>query len=169
MNKKLLLVLALITGSIAFEAAAQVHINVNIGVRPAWCPVGYEQAAYYYMPDIDAYYDVPQRQFIYLQGGDWVFAGALPDRYRNYDLYHCNKIMVNEPRPYLRNDFYRRRYAGYRGHPNERFISYGRNERYRDDRERSYEPRWRNDDGYYRGNGGREWHDRGRHHGHDRY
>jgi hypothetical protein len=123
MNKKLLLVLALITGSIAFEAAAQVHINVNIGVRPAWCPVGYEQAAYYYMPDIDAYYDVPQRQFIYLQGGDWVFAGALPGRYRNYDLYHCNKIMVNEPRPYLRNDFYRRRYAGYRGHPNERFMS----------------------------------------------
>ena len=47
MTKKLLLVLALITGSIAFKAAAQVHINVNIGVRPAWCPVGYEQAAYY--------------------------------------------------------------------------------------------------------------------------
>jgi hypothetical protein len=168
MTKKLLLVLALITGSIAFKAAAQVHINVNIGVRPAWCPVGYEQAAYYYMPDIDAYYDVPQRQFIYLQGGDWIFGASLPDRYCNYDLYRCNKIMINQPRPYLRNDYYRRRYGGYRGYENERFVSYGRNERYREERERPYERRWVNNDGYNRGYG-RDWHERGRHNGHRRY
>lgn len=62
---------------------------------------------YYYLPDIQAYYYVPQRQFIYQEGGRWVFAASLPDRCRSYDLYRGYKVVVNEPRPYLRNDVYR--------------------------------------------------------------
>jgi hypothetical protein len=34
MTRKVLLILALITGSMGYEAAAQLHVNVNIGVQP---------------------------------------------------------------------------------------------------------------------------------------
>src|SRR6266576_2862654 len=84
------------------DTVGQVHvnINVNIGAQPQWGPVGYDHVDYYYMPDIDVYYYVPRQQFIYLNGGRWVFAAALPDRYRSYDMYRGYKVVVNDPEPY---------------------------------------------------------------------
>ncbi|MBS1513242.1 MAG: hypothetical protein JST86_20570 [Bacteroidetes bacterium] len=115
--KKLLIAVVLICSVSGYTATAQVRVNVgvNIGVQPQWGPAGYDYAEYYYMPDMDVYYDVPHREFIYLQGRNWVFGASLPVQYRNYDLYHCYKVVVNEPRPYLRAEVYRTRYAGYRG------------------------------------------------------
>lgn len=99
-------------------ASAQVHVNVNlnVGTQPEWGPVGYSYVRYYYLPDIDAYYDVPSHQFIYLQGNHWVFAASLPPRYRDYDLYRGYKVVVDADRPYLRDDYYRRAYGHYRGY-----------------------------------------------------
>ena len=94
---------------------AQINISVNVGQQPAWGPTGYDYVDYYYMPDIDVYYYVPRHQYVYLAGGRWVFSTSLPARYRNYDLYSGYKVVINEPRPYLRNDVYRERYAPYRG------------------------------------------------------
>ena len=106
----------IICSSFIFNAEAQVKVNVgiNIAMQPEWGPAGYDYAEYYYMPDMDVFYVVPQRQFIYLQGGRWLFAASLPAQYRNYDLYHCYKVVVNEPRPYLRCDEYRVRYGSWR-------------------------------------------------------
>jgi len=121
--KRLILVALLFTGSIAFHknANAQVRVNVNfnIGSQPEWGPAGYDYAEYYYLPDIDAYYNVPARQFIYADGPRWITARSLPARYRGFDLYHSYKVVVNEPRPYLHHDVYRSRYAGYRGRYNQ--------------------------------------------------
>jgi hypothetical protein len=74
------------------------------------------------MPDIDVYYYVPRRQYVYLSGGRWIFAMSLPTRYRAYDLYTGYKVVINEPRPYLHADVYRVRYAPYRGKRNEQVI-----------------------------------------------
>ena len=60
----------LLVSSTAMQA--QVSVNVNIGSPPAWGPTGYSAAEYYYLPDVQAYYDVRQSQFIYLGGGQWV-------------------------------------------------------------------------------------------------
>lgn len=100
-----------------YNASAQlrVNVNLNIGSQPEWGPSGYSHAEYYYMPDIDAYYYVPSRQFIYLENGRWIFAASLPSRYGYYNLYTGYKVVINEPRPYLRNDVYRVRYQRYRG------------------------------------------------------
>ena len=115
--KKLLVFTALVTAGFIFNTQAQVRVSVgiNIGTQPAWGPAGYDHADYYYMPDMDVYYNVPQRQFIYFDNGQWLFAASLPPRYGSYDLYHSYKVVVNEPRPYLRGDFYRERYSSYRG------------------------------------------------------
>jgi len=77
-------------------------VGVNVNTQPQWGPAGYDYAEYYYMPDMDVYYSVPQRQFIYLQGRNWLFSASLPAQYRDYDLYSCYKVVLNEPRPYLR-------------------------------------------------------------------
>ena len=83
---------------------AQVSVNVNIGSPPAWGPAGYTDVRYYYLPDIDSYYDVSQSQYIYATNGNWIRATALPPAYRSYDLYKGYKVVINDYRgttPYV--------------------------------------------------------------------
>ena len=93
------------------QAQVKVGVNINIGSQPVWGPVGYDYVDYYYLPDIDAYYYVPGRQFIYLSNGRWIFAASLPVAYRHYNLYSGYKVVINEPRPYLHANVFRTRYA----------------------------------------------------------
>lgn len=111
--KKLLLLTAFIVSASAFNySSAQVRfgLNVNIGF-PGWISGGYDNADYYYLPEIDAYYYVPQRQFIYMNEGNWVFSSELPSWCGNYDLYRGSKYPVYESRPYLHADRYREKYS----------------------------------------------------------
>lgn len=102
--KKFLLKTALglaLVFSLHAGASAQLSVNLNIGSQPAWGPTGYNHVDYYYLPDIESYYDVATGQYIYQSGGRWVFANTLPPRYRGYDLYSGYKVVVNRPKPYL--------------------------------------------------------------------
>lgn len=83
MGAGLLLTLALTQES---NAQIQLGININISDQPRWRPAGYDYAEYYYLPDIETYYYVPQRQFIYMSNGRWVFV--------KYDLYDNNKVVI---------------------------------------------------------------------------
>ena len=100
----------------AAPAKAQVSLSVNIGSQPQWGPRGYDHVDYYYLPDVDCYYDVPSRNYIYLEGGNWVHRGYLPARYRDYDLYGGRKVVINSRNPWLHHNTYRTRYVtNYRG------------------------------------------------------
>src|SRR5687768_9540391 len=102
MSKKI--VTACLIGFISLFASttqAQISVNFNVGSQPLWGPVGYDQANYYYMPDIHTYYSVPTRQYVYLQNNKWQFSNALPSRYSGYNLYNGYKVVMNSPRPYL--------------------------------------------------------------------
>ncbi|CAM3747485.1 hypothetical protein FSS13T_15800 [Flavobacterium saliperosum S13] len=77
---------------------AQVSLNVNVGEPPSWGPAGHTGVNYYYLPDIETYYDVPARQFIYYNRGTWVRTKYLPRAYRNYDLYGGYKVVLNDYR-----------------------------------------------------------------------
>ncbi|WP_158798056.1 hypothetical protein [Pedobacter sp. L105] len=113
--KKLFLIAAIGIASIATipAAKAQVSLSVglNLGARPDWGPVGYDRAAYYYMPDIGAYYDVPSEEFIYLDGGIWRRSHGLPDIYAGYDYRHGRTIVVNSAYPWRHNNIYVGRYG----------------------------------------------------------
>ncbi|MET0759240.1 MAG: hypothetical protein ABWZ56_02400 [Flavobacterium sp.] len=100
---------------------AQVSVNVNIGSPPLWGPVGYSEVDYYYLPDVESYYDVRASQFIYFGGGKWVRSRYLPRQYRGYDLYNGYKVVLNDyhgPAPYT---YYKKHkvkyYKGYKGSP----------------------------------------------------
>ena len=104
----------------ASPAQSQISIRLNLGSPPSWGPVGYSNVRYYYLPDVEAYYDVRSSMFIYLSGGVWIHRTYLPSRYRNYDLYNGYKVVMTDyrgTRPYANFRDYRTRYAkGYRGH-----------------------------------------------------
>lgn len=100
---------------------AQVSVNVNIGSPPAWGPAGYSATEYYYLPDVQAYYDIRQSQFIYLGGSQWIRSRNLPAQYRSYDLYHGYKVVLNDyhgsrPYTYFKNHKFKY-YKGYKGKP----------------------------------------------------
>jgi hypothetical protein len=128
--KKLFIAFALVMTSFLHNANAQVSVGINIGAQPVWGPVGYDYAEYYYLPDMDAYYYVPQRQFIYLQGKKWVFSYSVPPAYRGYDLYSGYKVVINEPRPYFHNEIYRVKYAPYRGRRDQIIIRDSHDQKY---------------------------------------
>nr|WP_199000356.1 hypothetical protein [Flavobacterium sp. ASV13] len=102
-------------------ATAQVSINVNIGTPPNWGPQGNDNSRYYYLPDIDVYYDVNQSQFIYDNNGRWIRESKLPVQYRQYDLYGGYKVVLNDYRgdaPYTYHKKHRTSYPkGYQGPP----------------------------------------------------
>jgi hypothetical protein len=87
----------LITGALlitGFFATAQVSVNVNVGI-PVWgVPVTTER--YYYIPDIETYYDIPSREYIYLHDGVWVRSASVPVVYRHYDFHRGRKIIIND-------------------------------------------------------------------------
>ena len=91
-------------------AKAQVSLQVNIGSQPNWGPRGYDHVDYYYLPEVQSYYYVPTRQFVYLERNKWVHRKSLPSRYRNYDLYGGRKVVINQPRPYLQHHVYQSSY-----------------------------------------------------------
>jgi len=105
---------------IAGAMQAQVSVNVNIGTAPQWGPAGYSDARYYYLPDVEAYYDINNSRFIYYDGRTWVRRAYLPSRYRNYDLYNGYKVVMTDYRgntPYQYHKSYKVKYKkGYRGH-----------------------------------------------------
>ena len=85
---------------------AQVNLQVNIGSQPNWGPRGYDHVDYYYLPEVESYYYVPTRQFVYLERNKWVHRKSLPARYRSYNLHQGRKIVINQPRPYLKHQVY---------------------------------------------------------------
>lgn len=117
--------------SFMYKAAdAQVRINVNINSQPEWGPSGYQQAEYYYLPDIDVYYHIAGRTYTYYEGKQWITRQVLPARYHHYDLYSGYKVVINDNRPWARHNDNRRNYAQYRGRHNQETI--------RDERGRHY-------------------------------
>jgi hypothetical protein len=117
--KKIKLIAFVTTLFIASSMQGQISVSLHLGNPPQWGPVGYSEARYYYLPDVEAYYDIQSSRFIYLSGGTWVHRTYLPSRYRNYDLYNGYKVVMTDYRgnsPYRYHKQYKQKYSrGYRG------------------------------------------------------
>ncbi len=139
MKNKIFLAAIVLTTIYSYNANAQVSVQFNINAQPAWGPGGYDVAQYYYIPDIDAYYDVAARDYVYMDNGNWVTTSCLPERYSNFDLYNAHKVVINESRPWMHYDRDRNQYNGYRGRHDQVAI--------RDYRDQRYYQQQRNTDG----------------------
>jgi hypothetical protein len=173
--KKLVLMLAVAaTFGLAGSANAQVGFSLNIGSQPAWGPSGYDYARYYYIPDIDAYYDVANSSYVYNSNGNWISARSLPATFR-FDPYNSYKVVINDPTPWRYHDRYRSQYATYRGRHDQPTL-YGTDPRFRDKSWGGYNRGYYLNDQYRRG---RTWdeddhfyrndHDHGKHEGWEKH
>ena len=115
---------------------AQVSVSVTIGSQPSWGPAGYSNVEYYYLPDIEVYYDIRTSQFIFFSGGKWIRSRNLPAQYRYYNLYKGYKVVLRDyhgSRPYSYFKKHKQKYyRGYKAGP-QRTIGRGQEMRYEND------------------------------------
>ena len=112
--KRYIFIAAMMIGLFSINSvSAQVHVNVNVNTQPAWGPSGYDYARYYFMPEINVYYDINSGLYIYMNGNHWVKRHALPSRYKKYDLYRTYKVVINSRNPWYKHSQYKKQYAKY--------------------------------------------------------
>jgi hypothetical protein len=118
----LILALFIWTASGITDAQVRTSINFNMDRQPAWGPTGYDYVEYYYLPDLDVYYGVPQHRYYYIDNGRWISSYNLPHRYQGYNLYNSYKVVVNEKEPWRNNSGYRENYSKYRNRHDQQPI-----------------------------------------------
>ena len=104
--------------AMAFNTEAQVAVKVDKKygpVAPKWAPKAPATTRYYYLPDIQTYYDVPSQRYIYQRDGAWVRTTNLPTRYRGYDLYKGQTVYLTDYKgnaPYTYYSKHKVKYVG---------------------------------------------------------
>ena len=129
MRRLLLLILAVFLSNTA-DAQLSVRLNFNIDRQPIWGPAGFDHVEYYYLPDIEVYYNVPQQRYYYNERGRWISRSTLPSRYRGFDVYNSYKVVLNEPAPYRNHNKYRDQYSSYKGRHDQQVIRDVRDPKY---------------------------------------
>ena len=81
--------------AVAFVAApttshAQVGVNIQLG-HPTWGPAAPAGAQYYYVPEIDGYYDLQAQNYIVQRDGNWARYNSLP----GYDPRNFHPVVVD--------------------------------------------------------------------------
>jgi hypothetical protein len=113
------------------------NVNVNVGAPPVWGPVGYDNVEYYYLPDIQIYYDIRLSQYIYFGNGNWIRTRNLPSNCRNYDLYNGYKVVLTDYHGHSPYQYYNthkvKYYKGYKGKPQQNRRDYNKHHNHNDD------------------------------------
>lgn len=108
-----------------------VNVNINLDRQPAWGPVGYDYAEFYYFPALNIYFDVNNALFYYLNDRKWVANYYLPVSYSRLDLYHMYKVVLNNSHhPWTLNRTHKRAYAHFHNDRSQTPISQAKDHRY---------------------------------------
>ena len=98
-----------------FVTAATAQVTIQYGTRPVWAPNAPATVKYYYLPDIETYYDVPAKRYLYLNHGTWVSTATLPTYYRGYNLRNGRTVYLSDYRgntPYVLFKEHKVKYKG---------------------------------------------------------
>ncbi|MGQ7944256.1 hypothetical protein [Flavobacterium sp. WC2509] len=168
---KLLIIGLLFLGASSTQAQVSVNVNIGtpppvvvasprvvIGTPPEWGPVGYDNMEYYYLPDIQVYYDIRLSQYIYFGNGSWIRSSRLPAYCRGYNLYNGYKVVLTDYHgnaPYVYFNAHKvKYYKGYKGAPQKNRGEY----------HPQNAPKQHHDNGNHdNDNHGKEHHDNGNH------
>lgn len=107
-----------VASMLLFSAFAQAQITIT--KPPSWGPTGYTKATYYYIPDVETYYDISKKQYIYQNDGKWTRSASLPAAHKNYNLYNGYKVVLTDTDPAPYKYFKKHKvkyYKGYKGKP----------------------------------------------------
>jgi hypothetical protein len=83
--------------------------------NPTWAPPYSQGVRYYYLPDIETYYDLSTGEFVYLNDGQWSYSQGLPSIYSGYDLGNCFTVALdyNIYQPWMHHHYYVSHYPRY--------------------------------------------------------
>src|ERR1035437_4220920 len=83
--------------------------------NPQWAPPYYQGVRYYYLPDIETYYDINSQEFVYLYNGQWCFSRECPFLNTGFDLNNSFAIAldVNVFQPWMHHHYYVSHYPRY--------------------------------------------------------
>ena len=112
---KLYMLAALLAAAFNTQAQVAVKVDRTYGISPKWAPTAPAKVNYYYLPDIETYYDVPAQRYIYLNNGTWTRTSVLPTRYRGYDLYKGRTVFLTDYKgktPYTYYSKHKVKYVG---------------------------------------------------------
>ncbi|MDP3912803.1 MAG: hypothetical protein Q8R96_03595 [Bacteroidota bacterium] len=76
--------------------------------NPQWAPSYYGGTRYYYLPDIESYYDIYTREFIFLNHAQWIYSPYLPTIYPDFNLNNSFIVVVNSNmyQPWMHHQYY---------------------------------------------------------------
>lgn len=63
-----------------------------------------KEIRYYYFPNLEAYFDLQEKVYLYKDNGEWTEAAELPKNYGGYSLYNKVKVTLSDyvgDEPYL--------------------------------------------------------------------
>lgn len=122
-------------------AHAQIGVNIQLG-HPNWGPAVAPGTQYYYVPEIDGYYDLQAQDYIVQRNGRWAHYRSLP----GYDPRNFHPVALQDYRGRQPWDGYQNHHARYfrqgppqgpgrsdYGHSQGRGKGQGRDNRGRDD------------------------------------
>ncbi|VBB44836.1 conserved exported hypothetical protein [uncultured Paludibacter sp.] len=83
--------------------------------NPAWAPDYYRGVRYYYFPDIECYYDLSSRYFVFLNNGQWIFVETISPFYPAFNLSDSYIVLVNVNvyQPWMHHQYYNSHYPRY--------------------------------------------------------
>ncbi len=115
-----LTVMAVILLSVSLFSSCDLYTYSAVGVQmryenPQWAPPYSAGVRYYYIPDIEAYYDLSTREFVYLSNGQWYYSASCPSNYTGFDLNDCFTVAldVNIYQPWMHHQYYVSHYPRY--------------------------------------------------------
>lgn len=91
------------------------NVKVQAVAPPVWAKAAPANVNYYYLPDINTYYDAPSRVYIYEKEGKWVRTSTLPARYRDYNLATGQTVYLTDYKgntPYTLYKVHKVKYKG---------------------------------------------------------
>ncbi|MDU0370709.1 hypothetical protein ACFPAF_09920 [Hymenobacter endophyticus] len=95
-------------GLLLYGGSAQAQVRVNINA-PYWGPAVPPNVQYYYIPEIDGYYDLYSQSYLFFDPayGAWVSSPVLPRVYAAYDPRFFHPVAIQyvgrQPWGYLRD------------------------------------------------------------------
>ncbi|RSK31133.1 hypothetical protein [Hymenobacter metallilatus] len=95
-------------GFLLFSSPAQAQVQVNIHT-PYWGPAVPPNVQYYYIPEIDGYYDIYNQSYLFFDPayGAWISSPVLPRVYAGYNPRFFHPVVIQyvgrQPWGYLRD------------------------------------------------------------------
>ena len=115
-----LTIMVVILLSVSLLSSCDLYTYSTVGVQihyenPQWAPPYSAGVRYYYLPDIEAYYDLSARDFVYLSNGQWYYSASCPSNYAGFDLSNCFTVTldVNIYQPWMHHQYYVSHYPRY--------------------------------------------------------